>query len=106
MSATTGYYVAGDSWLHRRNPLTKLIALALVLLMTFLLPPLILPILIVVLLVVAWTAGLLRPTLRALRIPALSPGWQASFRGLLDGTAGSGNAGLTEQSTGNRVGCR
>ena len=33
--------------------------------------------------------------LRALRIPALSPGWQASFRALLDGEAGSGNAGLT-----------
>jgi ferredoxin-NADP reductase/MOSC domain-containing protein YiiM/ferredoxin len=30
---------------------------------------------------------------RALRIPALSPGWQASFRALLDGE-GSGNAGL------------
>jgi ferredoxin-NADP reductase/MOSC domain-containing protein YiiM len=30
--------------------------------------------------------------LRALRIPALSPGWQASFRALLDG--GPGNAGL------------
>ncbi len=33
--------------------------------------------------------------LRALRIPALSPGWQGSFRALLDGRAGSGNAGLT-----------
>src|SRR5271163_5057228 len=28
--------------------------------------------------------------LRALRIPALSPGWQGSFRALLDGEAGSG----------------
>ncbi len=36
--------------------------------------------------------------LRALRVPALSPGWQASFRALLDGQAGSGNAGLTIQS--------
>ena len=27
MSATTGYFVAGASWLHRRNPLTKLLAL-------------------------------------------------------------------------------
>jgi len=36
--------------------------------------------------------------LRALRIPALSPGWQGSFRALLDGEAGSGNAGLTEAS--------
>jgi ferredoxin-NADP reductase/MOSC domain-containing protein YiiM/ferredoxin len=32
--------------------------------------------------------------LRALRIPALSPGWQGSFRALLEDHAGSGNAGL------------
>ena len=32
--------------------------------------------------------------LRALRIPALSPGWQASFRALLEAEQGSGNAGL------------
>jgi ferredoxin-NADP reductase/MOSC domain-containing protein YiiM/ferredoxin len=32
--------------------------------------------------------------LRALRIPALSPGWQASFRALLDQGSGGGNAGL------------
>ena len=36
--------------------------------------------------------------LRALRIPALSPGWQASFRALLDGDPGSGNAGLAAAS--------
>jgi ferredoxin-NADP reductase/MOSC domain-containing protein YiiM/ferredoxin len=36
--------------------------------------------------------------LRALRIPALSPGWQASFRALLEGEAGSGNAGLAVTS--------
>jgi len=71
MSATTGYYVAGSSWLHRRNPLTKLLALALVLLATFLLPPVVLPILSASILVAVWTAGLLRPTLRALRIPAV-----------------------------------
>jgi ferredoxin-NADP reductase/MOSC domain-containing protein YiiM len=34
--------------------------------------------------------------LRALRVPALSPGWQASFRTLLDGEPGSGNAGLID----------
>ena len=39
MSATTGYFVAGSSWLHRRNPLTKLLALAFILLAAFLLPP-------------------------------------------------------------------
>jgi ferredoxin-NADP reductase/MOSC domain-containing protein YiiM/ferredoxin len=36
--------------------------------------------------------------LRALRIPALSPGWQASFRALLEGEQSSGNAGLTVTS--------
>ena len=36
--------------------------------------------------------------LRALRMPALSPGWQGSFRALLDGEAGSGNAGLVTAS--------
>jgi ferredoxin-NADP reductase/MOSC domain-containing protein YiiM/ferredoxin len=36
--------------------------------------------------------------LRALRIPALSPGWQASFQALLDGEPGSGNAGLAVTS--------
>src|SRR5689334_23159324 len=35
--------------------------------------------------------------LRALRIPALSPGWQASFRALLD-TGAHGNAGLVAAS--------
>jgi ferredoxin-NADP reductase/MOSC domain-containing protein YiiM/ferredoxin len=33
--------------------------------------------------------------MRALRIPALSPGWQGSFRALLEGDPRSGNAGLT-----------
>jgi ferredoxin-NADP reductase/MOSC domain-containing protein YiiM len=36
--------------------------------------------------------------LRALRIPALSPGWRASFQALLDGAPGSGNAGLVATS--------
>jgi MOSC domain-containing protein YiiM len=36
--------------------------------------------------------------LRALRIPALSPGWQASFRALLDQEPGGGNAGLAATS--------
>jgi ferredoxin-NADP reductase/MOSC domain-containing protein YiiM len=35
---------------------------------------------------------------RALRIPALSPGWQASFRALLDSAPGGGNAGLAVTS--------
>jgi ferredoxin-NADP reductase/MOSC domain-containing protein YiiM/ferredoxin len=36
--------------------------------------------------------------LRALRIPALSPGWQASFQALLEEEPGSGNAGLAVTS--------
>jgi MOSC domain-containing protein YiiM len=36
--------------------------------------------------------------LRALRIPALSNGWQASFRALIEGEPGSGNAGLSVTS--------
>jgi ferredoxin-NADP reductase/MOSC domain-containing protein YiiM len=36
--------------------------------------------------------------LRALRIPALSVGWQTSFRALLDADAGGGNAGLSTAS--------
>jgi ferredoxin-NADP reductase/MOSC domain-containing protein YiiM/ferredoxin len=36
--------------------------------------------------------------LRALRIPALSPGWQASFRALLAAGPGGGNAGLAVAS--------
>jgi ferredoxin-NADP reductase/MOSC domain-containing protein YiiM/ferredoxin len=36
--------------------------------------------------------------LRTLRIPALSAGWQESFRALLDGEAGGGNTGLVAAS--------
>jgi ferredoxin-NADP reductase/MOSC domain-containing protein YiiM/ferredoxin len=36
--------------------------------------------------------------LRALRVPALSPGWQGSFRALLEGEPGGGNAGLAVTS--------
>jgi energy-coupling factor transport system permease protein len=71
MSATTGYFVAGSSWLHRRHPLTKLLALGLVVLSAFLLPPVVLPVLAVGLIAAAWFAGLLRPLARAMRIPAL-----------------------------------
>jgi energy-coupling factor transport system permease protein len=71
MSSTTGYFVPGTSWLHRRNPFTKLLGLGLILLAAFLLPPLILPVLAAVIVVAAWTAGLLRPLIRAMRIPAV-----------------------------------
>jgi ferredoxin-NADP reductase/MOSC domain-containing protein YiiM/ferredoxin len=36
--------------------------------------------------------------LRALRIPALSPGWHASFQALVEGEPGTGNAGLATAS--------
>jgi len=71
VTAATGYFLAGSSWLHRRNPLTKLMALGLVLLAAFLLPPLVLPVLAIVVTLAAWSAGLLRPVLRAMRIPAV-----------------------------------
>lgn len=71
MSVTTGYFVAGSSWLHRRHPLTKLLALAFILLSEFLLPPVILPVLAIAIVVAAWSAKLLRPMARAMRIPAL-----------------------------------
>ena len=71
MSTATGYFVAGSSWLHRRHPLTKLLGVALVLLAAFLLPAVVLPVMAVGLVVIAWSAGLLRPIVRAMRIPAL-----------------------------------
>lgn len=71
MSATSGYFVAGSSWLHQRHPVTKLLGLAFVLFATFLLPPLTLPVLLVSLLVVAASAGLTGRLARAMRIPAV-----------------------------------
>jgi len=71
MSATSGYFIAGTSWLHRRHPLTKALGLAFVLLAAFLLPPLALPILAVLLFALAAAIGLLRPLVAAMRIPAL-----------------------------------
>ena len=71
MSATTGYFVAGSSWLHRRNPLTKLLALAFILLSAFLLPPSVLIVLALVVVAAVWSVGLIRPMARAMRIPAL-----------------------------------
>ena len=71
MSTATGYYRPGTSWLHRRHPITKLLAVAFILLATFLLPPLVLPILAAILVVVAWSTGFGWQILRALRIPAV-----------------------------------
>src|SRR5687768_1265661 len=71
MSATTGYFIAGSSWLHRRHPLTKGLGLAFVLLAAFLLPAIALPVLALALVGLAAAVGLLRPLVEAMRIPAL-----------------------------------
>lgn len=71
MSATTGYFLPGASWLHRRNPLTKFLGLGCILLAAFLLPPVALVPLTVALAVLGWANSLLGPMLRALRIPAV-----------------------------------
>jgi energy-coupling factor transport system permease protein len=71
MTAATGYFQPGSSWLHRRNPLTKLLGLAFVLTAAFLLPPLILVVLFAIVVAIAVSAGIARPLVRAMRIPAL-----------------------------------
>ncbi len=71
MQAASGYYRPGGSWLHRRNPVTKLLGLAWVVLAAFLLPPVALPVLAVACLALAAANGLGRSVVRALRIPAV-----------------------------------
>jgi energy-coupling factor transport system permease protein len=71
MSATSGYFIAGSSWLHRRHPLTKALGLAFALLAAFLLPRLALPVLAVASFALAAANGLLPVLIRAMRIPAL-----------------------------------
>lgn len=66
-----GSFVPGSSWLHRRNPLTKLIGLLWVLLAAFVLPPPFLPVLAVAVLLLAAGCGRLGGVLRSLRIPAV-----------------------------------
>jgi energy-coupling factor transport system permease protein len=70
-SVATGYFRPGDSWLHRRNPITKLLGLAWVLIAAFLLPPPFLVALVLAAALAAWSVGLLRPLVRSLRIPAV-----------------------------------
>jgi energy-coupling factor transport system permease protein len=67
----TGYLVAGDSWLHRRHPLTKLLGVVFVLITAFLWPPIALPGLLMALGLIAISTGLGIPALRSLRIPAV-----------------------------------
>jgi energy-coupling factor transport system permease protein len=71
MTAATGYFQPGSSWLHRRNPITKLLGLAFVLVAGFLLPPIVLPILFVTVVAGAALGGIGRQLVRALRIPSL-----------------------------------
>ena len=71
MSATTGYFRAGSSWLHRRHPITKALAVGVVLLAAFLLPTWCLFVLLALVLTAAATSGLVGPLIGSLRIPAL-----------------------------------
>lgn len=71
MQTASGYYRPGDSWLHRRNPVTKLLGVAWVILAAFLLPPVALPVLAVACLALAIANGLGGSVARALRIPAV-----------------------------------
>lgn len=71
MEAASGYYRPGTSWLHRRNPVTKLLGLAWVILAAFILPPAALPVLAAACLVLAAANGLGGSVVRALRIPAV-----------------------------------
>ncbi len=69
MTAATGYFQPGSSWLHHRHPLTKLLGVAFVLEAAFLLPPVVLPFLFVIVVGFAVSAGIGRSLLGALRIP-------------------------------------
>jgi energy-coupling factor transport system permease protein len=71
VTAATGYFKPGSSWLHRRHPLTKLLGLGFVLVAAFLLPPLVLGVLFVAVVAVAVSAGIGRALVRAMRIPAV-----------------------------------
>jgi energy-coupling factor transport system permease protein len=68
-SPSTGYFRSGEDWIHRRNPITKLISVLWVLLAAFLLPPVSLVGLLVLIIAVATSAGELRNVLVSLRIP-------------------------------------
>lgn len=66
-----GYFKPGSSWLHRRHPLTKLLALIAIAIAAFIVPPLALPVLLGAVVLAAVTTRLLRPLIRSLRIPAV-----------------------------------
>ena len=66
-----GYFKPGSSWLHRRHPLTKLLALIAIAIAAFIVSPLALPVLLGAVVLAAVTTHLLRPLIRSLRIPAV-----------------------------------
>jgi energy-coupling factor transport system permease protein len=70
-AGATGYYLAGTSLLHRRHPLTKALAVLLVLIVAFLWPPVCLVVLTGALVLAAASAGLGGPLVRSLRIPLM-----------------------------------
>lgn len=71
MSAAAGYFRPGDSWLHRRNPVTKLLSLLWLIFAAFLLPSIALPVLVALLAITAASTQLLKATVLNLRIPAV-----------------------------------
>jgi energy-coupling factor transport system permease protein len=68
METAAGYFRSGSSWLHRRHPTTKLLALVGLLVAAFVLPPLGSVALVVAVVAGAASAGLLAPLLRASRV--------------------------------------
>lgn len=74
MSAAVGYFRPGESWLHRRHPITKLLGLGWVLATAFLLPPLVLPGIGLALAVLAVACRLGRVVVASLRIPSVLVG--------------------------------
>ena len=65
-SPATGYFRPGRSWLHRRDPSTKIRALLWAIVAAFVLPTPIAAALLVLVMAAAWSVGLLVPLLRSL----------------------------------------
>lgn len=68
MEMASGYFRPGSTWLYRRHPVTKLLALAWLIISAFLLPPPGSVALIVVVVITAAVCGLVRPLSRASRV--------------------------------------
>jgi energy-coupling factor transport system permease protein len=70
-SRPIGYFRPGNSWLHRRHPVTKLMGLIAIAITAFVLPAWALPVAALGLVVIALSSRLGLQTLRSLRLPAL-----------------------------------